>query len=642
VRKKKNDNCKGSFYYQSHIPEVPYLQAVRMIRDNLDASFCFDLEDLEQKKGVLLFLLMTYTKCEVNGLKIDLKFQDCQLSIDRKMVEVCASIFNYKDNADEFTRNYFMAVQGYMGDPIDIKNYKRKVNISEDGQSKVMLSTLEPLCCAAPEVRILVIGSASEDVEGSNAKAGRTYQTLIDFLVLMGYKGSITLIDPFEQDREYVHGSFKIRQIRSKYDYDKKMYDPDGKEFTHVFDDVWMVTKMNDVVRIDNYDSTNIKILPITDSKFAYRIKEEFAEIEGEMITNRILEFTNGLTNHSDFQGAQGGGYIKVRGKDILIYGSSNRVPHYDKNLLTRVLTDYYAVFDDSLSRGRKTWDPSGNIFKHYSDAVVSCKYCGETPQANGIVKDQVWYNGTERRFIYNMPDMEISYWFGCGCDFCYVYGRIITNFKDHAHANDHYIKSMLNSVIEDRCIMSDQSKLPKVLSLVKSFSNTRKKVEDYLSELEKKFFVTRRQSLRYLALFIRFGYVSLGKLNKDHVLREYNKVVTTKYGDKYYSKGSDYYMQVGDTLQHYDGDRKKIYDGVILEHRPTVESTVLSDFIRYLKKNYSEEICFIDGFSSKKFKGSISCGLESGFEWLITQNPGDLIIISEYRGWYLVYGEID
>lgn len=512
-------------------------------------------------------------------------------------------------------------------------DYKKCRNIArgDDGQAKICLSTLIPLINSEKEMHILVIGSGSEDIVGSNFRSGRSYEALLDFLPRLGYFGSITLYDKYEFERRFRKDTFDVVMRSEYYNYDLKYFAPGGQEFTHIFDDVFIPTIVNEVVDI-KYNNVVIDIKRGCDSKFAYAVRD------GKLV------ICNRLVNHIDMSGAVGGGYMKVdnsrgaNGKiDVKVYGSSNRVGHYSSQVLIDTMSDKYNLtFDDSLKKGRLTFDPESKIFKMYPKAVISCKFFGEKLPVRGKIFDQVWYDGKEKRFVYNCPvPVFFRSWKGCGCERCEQYQLIINCLVDYSGVGIKVILNLLNSVIHDKCLRSHGSMVLKIKNYIMSASHSRNKmqlVDDYIC---KRFGCSKDTVYRVVTLMDRINDISF--CNKDMEVIKHHSNFVNYYGEsRFYAKdGKTYYVLKDDSMVKFNSNGKLCLD-VIPNYRPIDCGELLGETYSELLFPFRDDLSGVVGFNFSYFRGSEMCGFNRKYVYYISKEKEGDVVLDNLNGWYL------
>jgi hypothetical protein len=379
--------------------------------DRYHDDYAYYINDMfKYKSGIMVPLLLRHVPFFDSKGGVTFSFSDMSISVTETELNVFTFVFRDDMDSATFLSRYDAAIM-CVGD----YNYMESCveeRVQENGQSKILLSTLTTLCNSPQEVRILVIGSSTKE----SINSGRSYDVLIDYLGLAGYSGTLTMFDPHEREASYDTETFKVRMYARKYDYQcGGLKDCDGRDFTHVYDDVWVPTLTADPHEDVPYNAINV-VLKQGKSKFAYSVRDG------------TLVLVNGLDKHKHHKGALGGGYMSVVGRTVIVGGTSTGVGPYREDYVAAALREYKVTFNPvNYARGRLTFDPGATIFKDYPKARISTKYFGEQFEigASYEVHEQTWYRGLERRLVTNMCDMSSDYHVGCGCEHCAVYDVI-------------------------------------------------------------------------------------------------------------------------------------------------------------------------------------------------------------------------
>jgi hypothetical protein len=600
---------------------------VDVLKDHGDEYYDFTRSFIKGESwfiGVLLdYAPFVYTKDSVI-----FQFNDCEITVERDCVSYFCYFFKIGKSMAFNNRLFMESIDAYGGD-YDFLSSERCDTKHEDGQNKICISTLFPLIYSGPEVHILVIGSSSEDKDGSsNPRSGKTYEMLVEFLPRMGYRGAIYLFDPYETDRDFYTDqdkSFHVVSRRERYDYNRKYYSDNGVEFTHVFDDVWvpMITRYHDPIdpmKIKKYD---VRLDDGGRSKFAYSYDEE----------KQVVLFKNGLKNHKDLPNAIGGGHMYKQGQNILIYYSSNRVGHYDKHIVMNALYNYKVTIQDDLKFGRKNFDPDNSIFCNYKSAIISCKYFGESIPVRGVVWDQPFYTGIEKRFIYNMDErLGFINWYGCGCIKCFYYGAIIGGMKNYDSKYD--VRRMLSTVIDDSVISDHLTQTTHIMNLAFTYSHAKRTIKDLVEYAGTRLGCDYGQVYRVLCLMKRFGKIDL--LYDEGYKLSYNIPYEDSAGLKFYSntqKGYVYFGKEGNPILVTGSSEN--YINARLLYRPAVIR--IDEVVEHFYGAHKELFSNIDGYDYVCY-GMFPCGMSRDNYYCITQKVlKDDILLDEYEGWSLL-----
>jgi hypothetical protein len=625
------------FSYPEIIEKPKFLDTINHIRKEYE-SYSSYIIHLEKGMGAITPLLLLYCPVLEKGVNIHFQFQDRDdIVVPLDYVNLFCNVYKKGMIARIFMSLMNLASRGHKCEKtyLDYKVPSKKP--FEDGQAKIMVSTLIPLVASEPEVHILVIGSSSEDVgQKTNPSAGRSYEALVDFLPKMGYNGSMTLYDPYEQPRRFETEGFVVESRREKFDYNIPIKSCTGKDFTHIYDDVWMVTKINPVVRRLEYDKVVMNLEDVVCSKFAYSIK-----IQNH---TKYLFFTNNLKKHSDLEGACGGGMIQVHGKRILIYGSSNRVPHYDKKLIQKIFAGYDLEVRDDLRVGRLTWDPGNNLYKHYPNAIISAKYFGEDYTFfNGpkTIYDQIWYNGAEKRIVVNKIIKNVGYWKGCGCVRCKNYAIIINGLVNHRNTDYTLTRQLLNSVIADKCIACHTSTLTRALNIINSFGHSRNSDYDLITLLSNRLGITALIAYRYLMFAIRFKKTNI-VLKELRQLSTYNhEVVLNKEIRLYRDPGlDDYYVfRDGILAEHYVDGKLKVNEVV---YRVSSVSMPIEKVITEIIIRHKSDILYVDGYPKICGDGDNVVGFDSTYEYFLSVDDRPDCHLLDYEDRWKLYFNVE
>jgi len=579
----------------------------------------------EMKKGKFFsckHLLLKYTYYYEDGDSVYFCFDDNK-NVSGKIIDISMGCFFFNDSMD-----YSENLQ-YICDFIDIYNDEFKYtdclieeNSVEDGQAKICCSTLLNMVQSDPEVHILVIGSSAS---GEAAQvSGRTYEVIQNFFVNAGYYGSMVCYDPCERNREikrdtiYKNKKFEVSYRAEKFDYDKKIKSINGCDFTHILDDAWVpqITK-RPIAFKGKIHAADVQLVD-GKSKFSYAIRKEKRR--------NVLIVKNGLTGHKQLPGAIGGGLMIKKGNSVHIFGSSNRVGHFDKELLMIWLCSFDLIIDDNLLFGKFNLDPDSKLFKNYPNARISCKYFGEDFGVEGDVVKQIWYTGLERRFYYNFPDVEQGI-YGCGCTKCLAYGLICANFKVYAGACT-ITENMIMSVVDDPHVSRSKSLFLKIRTYINSFSHADKNLCDLVNFVEKKFKCSQDIIFRCLTLMKRFGEINL----KDNYFEQgYNNYVPHSSGDKrFYNDRKDYVKMVNGILV------EKNFVSPLDYRVQDVVGDNIDDAVAYFFDKYKDLVSTVSG-SELCGDGNLTLGITAYDQLEVTKSINKEIVMDVYKEFYLV-----
>lgn len=569
-------------------------------------------------------VLLNY--CPWRLLEKTVKFYFREHDYHVNVADIRVFLYVFKPDKDyNYNVNFSMLVsrQNLVPSDYDIMNHCESSTDMEDGQAKISCSTLLSLTNAKQEIHILVIGSYSEG-EGGKV-SGKTYEVLQNFLISMGYWGSMTCYDPHEIPRTLVYDTlcgekckFHVEYRNRKFDYKKKVTGVNRSRITHIMDDAWvpLITKV--ACKLEDYDGY---ILNLKDgfSKFAY----SYVQHDGK--TKILLK--SGLDNHKDLPGAIGGGYMNKAGKSITISGTSNRVGHFHPELIRCALTQFNVTIHDDLLFGRANLDPDNHLFKNYPNCVISCKYFGETTfPSGGKVFDQLFYTGLEKRYVYNLPPLRHTM-YGCGCRKCAYYGDIISNFKVY-DGGSQSTENMIAALVCDPHLMTNRSMLNNVMTYVLTFAHAKSTVKELIDKCQAKFSCSLSTIFRAISLSIRLNRVDLSVVEGTQSYSTYMKV----------EKQHRYYRDDGDYLIYLDGRFIPSNLSAKIIYRPTaVISTSQSKAIDHFFAKYRSVISY-DVVNNRYGDGLYTFGNTTNCVLLINQDKDGAI--DTYDGWYLRFSE--
>lgn len=598
-------------YKKKDKPES-FKEACQKIKDKIREDYKDWVDLLFKGEGPLVPLLLSHTLYTIVDKEVVMKFSDrASLSVSRDYADMFYFIFKWYHSMSVFNLLLDSAIEGVGYDSYDFeKNIKNDVE-SDDGQAKIMLSTLLPMCNSPPDVNVLVIGSSSPNDDGTGSIiSGRTYEALGTFLSLAGYRGDITCIDPYESNLERDCGNIKLHFKKGSFSWDYPYRN--NRPFTHVYDDVWLLRKLAVVRAIPRYYAKNIS-LKEGDYKFSYTVH------------NRVLVFRHGLSSHDELDGALGGGHLKKEGRKLYFYGTSNKVGHYSDFLLRDIFRDYEVTIDPCINKGRESWDGEGRIFSLYSTSRVSCKFFGEKYNVNGQVVDQTWYNGTEKRFIYNCPDVCLDESAGCGCEHCAYYEYIRENFR--VYKDNFSVDSMLSSVINDKCVASKGNRVNRVTNYLIAASRGNHRLSDVVEEIKQKYDIDHSTIYRIAALAIRFKKINVLRMDCEK-LKEFNCYNEVNGEKRYYNDVGEYIVQHGSKFE-YPVKKSRLVS--------TTRNDKERDAVDYFYQSFSTLFCFIAGYEDKVCTGEYTCGLTDDYEYQITTMFSSGTVVSVFENFLLI-----
>jgi hypothetical protein len=407
----------------------------------------------------------------------------------------------------------------------------------DNGQKKLFFSHIEMMFeTNNPEVRILFIGSGSEDT----CLSGRTCETFIDYLSDAGYYGTITMYDPHEVNRSFKYKDFKVESRQEYYIYDRALrFDMDGRYFTHVYDDVWtpMITKLPEDLPIEEATMR----IPLGESKFCYSYDDGKSNLVA------------GFKAHKEYPQGIAGGTVIASPDRLIFSGTSMTHGHYHEGVINQILD----IVGDTRKRtfipfdgghGRKSYDPEYNICVQHPKARISVKYYGEdVPVMPGRIVGQVYYSGKERRMFFRAPEIKGSRYNGCakGCAVCKKYNAIFNGFVVHTGDvafKENLIRGMLARTCGRHCLSGSQSETMNLQSIVLTAAQNN---TDYARLVEvvvgKGFRVSQLE--RAVKVLYKAGKVYTKRISNSV---EYNNPVGCSDGMRYYDSTYAYYKLEG------------------------------------------------------------------------------------------------
>lgn len=596
-----------------------------MMRKDYGDDYKYLIDSVEKDgHGIMVPALVSY--CPISEGDGVISFNFSNKDITARINEVDKFCFAYRRG---MSSAQFLSAYDCAGIAMDDYTFWESVvedRPEENGQSKILISTLLPLLKSEPELHLLVIGSSTENT----MNAGRSYDMLIDYLTTAGYKGSMYLIDPYERETEFTYGNFVVKCSRRKYDYNgKSLLSPTGHEFTHVYDDVWVPTLTADYHDDIEYDSINIQLVDGT-SKFAYRID------------NGTLVLKNNLRKHKDLIGALGGGYMMKRDKWITISGTSTGVGPYRRDYVSAALSEYKVDFVPiTYMRGRLTYDPNANLFKQYPKARISTKFFGEDYERpeTSVIMEQTWYRGLERRLITNMPVCMPDARVGCGCEHCLRYDLIISNFNVHSKVQrDTIVRGMLTRVIQDKCISTSGATFNNVCGRWVTAARLYASYEQAIQVIVKTCDVTyelAERAYRYLRNNKKIDV--RGCKVYSHPYAKYTWARDEFNPTRYYIPGKPeegYIVRTSTGYCVYDVYGNNITKELrekVLDYRIGAIDQNADEVVNYFSKKYGHLFSYIDGYDVE-LSGNRPCGFSSDFYYGIVRDYGKYIPIETDR----------
>jgi len=596
--------------------KILFSDAIVMVKEDLEG--CEPLYNLLcDGKGILLPLLMKYTYYEENEGIVSIMFLDRTVTLPVSV----ANVFWYCTTLPVTAKLPLHMPFCNVGDYHYSNQFYDTVEVPKVGQSKLCIGTLEVLVDMGPELHMLVIGS------GGDPGSGQTYEMLLDYLGKLGYYGSMLFLDPCETPRIIKTDSFMVEFSSDLFDYSKPYHllSPAMQSFNVVLDDAWMPTWTKELHSPVTYDSVEL-ILENGTSKFAYSCD------------NGRLVLRNGLLNHADLPGAIGGGYMICRKPLISIYGTSSSRGPYDKDLVYRLLSrkGYSVQFTDKIdSYGRYTWDPGLVLRNVYPKARISMKCFSEDIPGPGRFASQIWYEGYERRFFYNVPELP-NVVGGCGCYRCLKYSYIRTYFNIHNNASANIVDYMLSRVIRDKCLKHEGSKFNGALGAIVAFSKGAKDYESVVSLVSKNRCVSEEVVDRAAHYLYMKGVIMLTK-GKFYPLRDFTIRKEDCGVQRFYNSDMTHYVERrSKKLRVFDlngRDVTKVYRSGILSYvRGEIEGK--RKFIDEVFAKYSDIISIIDGYDFVG-TGTLVCGFTDDYPLYISSDKRASPIFSK-GGWYL------
>lgn len=497
-----------SFRFTRVFTEIYKDELREKLVSDLHDSFIEEIMLLVDQSELTMITGILARYCPFDDVGGMITFRCVDWSISMSTDDFTAFCYYYRDGKSKVINRKFLAMSKNLWRDY---HYKKSIDApqKEDGQAKIGMSTMLTIIEAPQHVNILVLGSSSE----GDAKyvSGRSYQVLIDMMPKMGYTGSITLYDPYETAREYDIRGFHVKHVAGKYDYKTKLYGHDGGEITHIMDDVWCPMITSDPKKIPSYDRVRYDLRDGY-SKFAYGIIND-----GDA---RVMYIANGYKKHKEFPGDPlGGGWIRKYQNNVIISGSSTRFGPFDSDFIKRVFSQFNLTVHNDLKFGRYNIDPDMNLFKMYPKAVISCKYFGEKDFPEGRIESQLFYNGLEKRIYINSPNVDYDE-YGCGCEKCVVYNRIIYGFKCYNTRYSHeHIRNMLFSLVGDSHVKNSQGIYSLILSYLRQGKHVRGPLNVMVDKIKKRYHCKEQIIYRCYAYLCRSGELK----SNDDAFKDFN-----------------------------------------------------------------------------------------------------------------------
>lgn len=604
-------------------------EVFQRIREDLHADYEYMIKMMEKGEGMLVPILLKY--CSVSDeSEVRFIFSDDVILCERGTVDKFCFVYREEMTVTQFANAMFAS-------DLAVGNFSfweacREEEGPDQGQAKIMLATLYPLCGDTQRVNILYIGSSSDDT----IHAGRTCETLIEFLDLSGRSGSIVMYDPYERTVDFVKGSFMVSMRGRKFDYSAPPeLSVNGEPFTHIYDDVWVPTLTREEHDPIEYDEVKCE-LKDGYSRFAYRIVGQH---------KKYFHLKNGLEKHRDLEGAIGGGWMLKRGPDIVISGTSQSAGPYVKKYVSDALSAYHVTFvSNNMKRGRLTFDPDSSLFKNYPNAIISAKHYGEDLPVQGQVRSQAFYSGLETRIVLNSPVFLPSGYRGCGCRKCVELDVVYTNF--HVYSGvvpERFLDMMIGSVIHDKCTSAPGTTFAVVSGYWITAARLYGTYEDALKGVTRKYNVSESYAERAFRYVRNQGKVDTrGVAAYMHPARDYTVPHVVRGQLRWYRPrkfDSDYVVKIDGAYKRFDSQNndvtRKMKAGTLVYRRNLVEAT-REDVVHYFVDRFGSQFVSVTGYDVE-VSGRYPCGFDLSYYYAIVRDPGDYYPIDSKDGWYLV-----